>query len=179
MNRHSSSIACLALCLSLAGCANYDFAMAKKASGEWDMQKLIADLQTSGETQLSNGIWIPLIYTNLTTFSRSHPLMPDGYTLRDMTAIAPIFCAGSHEEWIVDEAGAPVEQSDRWWVGWGLLLHDYDEYVHTPSGLRCHGRFRWLALFGNDSVHYLSMSRKSNAPGQSAETRSLPVRDRG
>ena len=149
--------------LLAAGCANYDFTKAKTPTGEWDMRKLIADLEASGKETLSDGIWIPLVYLDLTTFSRSEPAMP-GFTLSELTAVAPVFCIGSNERRIVDGDGEPIEHSDRWWFGWGLGLHDYDEYVPTRHGVRCHGRFRWLGIFGKDSTHYVTREPAPEAP---------------
>lgn len=158
---HSTLLAFL-----LCSCSNYDFAKVRTATGAWDMPRLIADLQASGEESLSSGIWIPFLYLDLVTFEPSRPDMPAGYTLTDLTAVGPIFCAGAADTFMVDPAGERIETSDRWWFGWGLLLHDYDEYVETRHGVRCHGRFRWLGLFGKDSNHYVTRTTASDPATQ-------------
>lgn len=141
--------------LLLCSCHNYDFATARTETG-WDIKKLIADLEASGDESLSSGIWIPFVYLDLTTFGPSRPDMPAGYTLTDITSVGPVFCAGAGDTFMVDKAGERIETTDHWWFGWGLLLRDSDEYVETRYGVRCDGKFRWLGLLGRDSKHYVT-----------------------
>ena len=144
------------LVLLLTACANYDFARARTPDGRVDMKKLVTDLEASGKPQLSNGLWIPGIYLNLTTFqANALPNLPDGYTLDKMTGVGPIFFAGGRDQTLLDKQGNQIEESDRDWLGWGLLWDDHDQRVETSHGLRCEGRLRYLGVFGRESLTYV------------------------
>lgn len=143
------------LAILLAACTNYDFAAARKPSGEWDFAKLASDLERSGANSLRQGTWIPLIHMAVTTFTRNDPRLPPGYTLGQLDAFGPLFCVGGTDRRVVDEAFAPIEGEQRDWIGWGLCYYDLGESVETTHGRRHHGRDRVLLLFGGDSTHYV------------------------
>lgn len=143
------------LAILLAACTNYDFAAAKKPSGEWDFAKLASDLERSGANSLRQGTWIPLIHMAVTTFARNDPRLPPGYTLGEIDAYGPLFCVGGTERQVFDEAFAPIEGETRDWLGWGLGWWDAADTVETSHGRRYHGRDRVLLLFGGDSTHYV------------------------
>ncbi|MEO6595491.1 MAG: hypothetical protein ABIP94_12125 [Planctomycetota bacterium] len=142
------------LSLLLTACTNYDFARACTATGELDVPKLIADLEASGKTQLQQGIWIPLLYLNLTTFGKNDVTLPDGYSIQHMKAFGPMFLAGGNEKQILDKKGDGIESWNRKWVGWGLLYYNRDNFVETTHGRRHEGYDRVLAVFGGDSTRY-------------------------
>lgn len=140
------------LCLPLlcAGCANYDFAAARLPDGSFDRQKLIADLQASGEQSLSDGIWIPLIWLDITTFAPARWDEPDGYVLSQISGVGPLFLAGRHDKTLCDPNGASIEQRDMDWFGWGLLWLDRQSRVETVAGTRFESDWRLLTVLGRD-----------------------------
>lgn len=142
------------LAVSLAACSNYDFARARTPDGRYDMAKLMADLSESGKPSLMQGIWIPLIYANFTTFKKNEDTLPDGFTLEDVAGYGPLFCGGSTDKQIVDTHGAEIESQDHEWVGWALLYNDRDSYIQTPHGRRIEKRQRFLVLIQQDSDAY-------------------------
>ncbi len=147
--------ACRALSpLLLVACSNYDFADARKTDGEWDLARLAADLEKSGEDSLRQGSWFPLIHLDVITFRRSDPRMPPGYTLQQFDANGPVFFAGASERRVFDERFEPVEGETRDWFGWGLLYWDRSQTIETTHGRRHDGADRVLLLFGGDSTHY-------------------------
>lgn len=157
--------ACLLL-LPLVACNNYDFAKARKADGELDLPKLIADLKASGDEQLTEGTWIPLLWLDLTTFGPSKPNYPKGYTLQEVASAGPIFCAGKHTVRYVDEQAAPIEREDRRWLGWGVLYHDHEGRVVTPSGTRVDDSHRLALIFGDDSTNYVTARPAESEAGR-------------
>ncbi|HEX5050618.1 MAG TPA: hypothetical protein VFZ65_02490 [Planctomycetota bacterium] len=151
IGRHRATAAVILL---LASCTNYDFALARKANGEFDVPKLMADLQASGQTQLRQGTWIPLIYLDVTTFGKDDATLPNGYSIQHLKAFGPVFLFGGSEKQILDEKGSGVESWDRSWVGWGLLHRNRDDYVETTHGRRYEGHERVLVFFGSDATVY-------------------------
>jgi len=138
----------LSLLLLLASCANYDFAAARLPDGGFDTQKLIADLEASGDESLSCGIWIPLLYLDITTFDHSRTDQPEGYTLSRITGVGPVFLAGTHDTDLFDRGGTAIEQRDLDWAGWGLLWFDRDTRIETIAGPRFENDWRLLTVFG-------------------------------
>lgn len=153
----------LLLLVPIAACSNYDFAKARTADGALDVPKLIADLQASGEKQLHQGLWIPLLWLDLTTFEASDANYPAGFTLQAIHGIGPIFCAGQRTASYVDLQGATIERDDCRWLGWGALYHDLDNRVETPSGTRVDSRHRVALIFGSDGIAYVA-PRPAEAP---------------
>ena len=144
----------LPLLAALAGCANYDFASARLPTGEIDMPKLVADLKASGDKRLCDMVWIPLIYQRVKVFQASEAGLPPGYKLLESSAVGPLFCAASAETRVVDQAGKAIESNDYFWLGWGLVFRDRDEYVETPHGTRLESRWRLCVLLGDDDTTY-------------------------
>lgn len=142
------------LTAALAGCSSYDFRQARTIDGGLDTNKLITDLKASGAESLSDGIWIPLVYCDITTFRPARPGKPVGYEFAHWTGVGPLFVTGAREETLVDRDGNVIEDEDRVWLGWGLLLDDRDERIETTVGPRLESRFRVLGLLGNDDVVY-------------------------
>jgi hypothetical protein len=148
-------IAAITLLLLCPACAGYDFAKARRPDGGYDLEKLKADLAASGEDSLTDGIWIPLICLDFTSFERSEPSFPAGYSLTEATFFGPIALGGSYDVTLFDEKLAPVEVDDRDWFGWGLLFYDRELDVHTKWGRRHGDVRRYLLLFGpQDEVFY-------------------------
>ena len=151
----------LLLLVPIAACSNYDFAKARTADGGLDVPKLIAALQASGEKQLHQGLWIPLLWLDLTTFEASDANYPAGFTLQEIHGIGPILCAGQRTASYVDQQGAQIERDDRRWLGWGVLYHDQDQSLPTPFGERHADQGRILLLWGWDDAGY---ERPTTAP---------------
>lgn len=145
-----TSLLALAAILLLPACTNYDFAKARRPDGGWDHQRLVADLQASGEEKLTSGTWIPLLYMDLTIFKASDPCYPAGFTLDQYGAVGPLFLAGSMHREVVTSDGVTVETGRDRWLGWGLLYRGQDEAVPTPHGERRRDSDRCLLLFGGD-----------------------------
>lgn len=144
----------LSLALS-AACSNYDFARARNADGEFDIPMLIEDLDASGESTLIDWFWIPLIYLDMTTFSRADAALPAGYRLNDATSYGPLFLVGAGDMAIIDAAGKTIEHSDSDWLLLGLWQSTTTR-VESVVGPRVDDRSR--ALFGLlnwENVHYL------------------------
>lgn len=142
------------LALLLTGCANYDFAKARRTDGTYDFAALIAELDKSGKNELSDGVWIPLIHMDVTTFKPAEPGMPEGYALSEMTASGPLFLIGSVERTCIDKDGKPIERIESDWVGWGALYFDREQRIETSWGTRRHSRHAVLLIFGGDHTHY-------------------------
>ncbi|MBL9078230.1 MAG: hypothetical protein JNL08_12040 [Planctomycetes bacterium] len=165
MHRFPLAVAAAALA-ALPACSTYDFDQARRADGSFDIPKLIADLEASGQDRLDCGTWIPLLYLDVVSFERTAVPMAAGYHLEHFRSYGPAFCAGSRDEWYVDAHGADIEHGDREWLAWGVLYHDRDEYVVTPHGVRHRGHERIALLFGNDGVRYAPTvaARPAEAP---------------
>lgn len=149
-------------CLLLTACANYDFAAARLPDGSPDFPKLIQDLAASGQKELVDFTWIPLIYFDSTTFAASEYNYPEGYTLQDTNGFAPLFCAGAATTTVVDKQGGAIE-SEAWdWFGWGVLYYDLDQRIETPFGPRLGDRGRF-ALWHWDHPLYLTSQAKAKA----------------
>jgi hypothetical protein len=149
----------VASCVLLAGCTNYDFAKARRPDGSFDTTKLIADLAASGEQQLSDGVWIPLIHMDITTFksserARSVPLYRGGYELSHIDAWGPLFLGGNSDVLLVDGKGAKIETAERDWVLWGVGYANHEQRVDTKWGERVDSSNRVLLLFGGDTSAY-------------------------
>ncbi|MBL8747610.1 MAG: hypothetical protein JNK78_00515 [Planctomycetes bacterium] len=154
--RHRFALAAFAF---TTACANYDFSQARTIDGKLDTRKLIADLKASGEESLSEGIWIPLVYCNISSFKASTPGKPTGYEFAHWTGVGPVFMNGTYETALIDPAGTTIESDDRLWLGWSLLLNDRDGRIETIAGARLETTWRLLLLFGYDgSVFYASRS---------------------
>ncbi len=140
----------LPLALACAACANYDFSKARTVDGGLDTRKLIADLKASGEESLSDGIWIPLIYCNITNFKASSmPGKPAGYEFSHWTGVGPLFVTGAYEKALVGTDGTTIEKDDRLWLGWSVLLDDRDGRIETVAGSRLESTWRVLLLLGH------------------------------
>jgi hypothetical protein len=166
-------LAFVASCVLLTGCANYDFARARRPDGTLDMSKLIADLAASSDKTLSDGVWIPLIHMDITTFeasgqSRSGPFFRGGYVLSHLDAWGPLFLGGSSEQFLVDEKGEAVESGERDWVLWGAAYFDRDQRVDTKWGKRVDSSHRVLLLFGGDHTVYQQPPEKAEQPAKKA-----------
>jgi hypothetical protein len=144
----------LLLAGSLCACSNYDFARAKLPSGEWDYGKLAADLKASGEPALHEGIWIPLIWLDLTTFRVSEPSLPAGHTLETWQGAGPLFCVGNGHERLVDDAGVEFERRDAEWYVWGVPYWSRTQRVQTQRGERLQRDSRILLLIDNGAKGY-------------------------
>lgn len=155
--------------LPLAACANYDFHRARLPNGGWDHQKLIADLKESGEDALVDFTWIPLIYTNVTTFRASKPHLPSGYTLQAGGGVGPLFCFGWEEEQVITDDATFVESENGTWVAWSLGYRGRHKRIATPFGDRISDRHRVALLFGTrgDDVLYLDGKYLEKAKKQS------------
>ncbi|MFY9344977.1 MAG: hypothetical protein WAT39_20965 [Planctomycetota bacterium] len=116
------------LLVTAAACTNYDFATARLPNGDYDHPKLIADLAASGQDELVAGTWIPLLWLDLVRFGPSDPGMPDGFTLKAVRGVGPLFADGHRKEIAVDRAGAWIDTQDRDWLLWGLLHHDHEDW---------------------------------------------------
>jgi hypothetical protein len=146
----------------LPACTGYDFAKARHVDGSPDLPKLIADLKASGEDELEDGVWVPLVHMDVTTFEASKPHFPPGYTLTRIRAYGPLFAYADVEKTIVDEQGQPIETDDLNALGLGLLWYSRDSRIETSSGPRLQDRWRVALLVGNDDdVLYL---RNTGAP---------------
>jgi hypothetical protein len=153
MHSLSRSIVATFCALFTTACANYDFATARLPNGELDHARLIADLRASGADELHQGLWIPLLYMDLTSFEPSKPGLPPGYTLTAMRGYGPIFSFGSYDRVAVDPEGAWLDTQDSGWLVWGLLHYDHKDWCRTPDGRRLRHEERWL-LFGGDDIMY-------------------------
>lgn len=150
--------AAIAFASLAAACTNYDFAKARAPDGEYDMKRLIADLKASGEEELSAGIWIPLVWFDVTTFRASEPSLPAGYTLATARGYGPAFVVGSREQTAVDAAGEWIDTQEKDWIGWGLLYYSHDDWSMSTHGRRLRSAWRIL-LWGDDSIRYASAPR--------------------
>jgi hypothetical protein len=153
-NMSRSSLATTLLLITAAACSSYDFAAVRHPDGSYDLQQLASDLEASGKEQLSEGVWIPLIYLDVTTFKRSDPLMPEGYTLSELTGYGPIFFAGDGEETVFDGRLEKVESTQGNWIVWGIGFRDREQDIETPSGTRVEETRRALLLLGYDTLSY-------------------------
>lgn len=150
--------------LLLAACAsNYDFSKAKLPTGEWDLAKLTADLNASGETELRDFSWIPLIRMRLTSFGPAESSYPTGFRLRDMTAGGPLFFGMDVDQRYVDGKGEMVESQAVTYVGWGLLYNQRNEQIATQFGIRTTKGWHTLLFFGKDSFEYVGPEGKAKA----------------
>jgi len=154
MNRfHRAGLALLSL---LSACANYDFAQAELPDGSYDVPRLIADLEASGEDSLHDFTWLPLLHLSLTEFKASAYNFPKGYTLSRTQGYGPLFFLGSKDERVVGQKGEAIEQNDLDWFGWGVLYHDLDQRIETESGPRYYDRGQILLLWGWDHPLYVT-----------------------
>jgi len=151
-------ITTVALC-AMSACSTYDFAMARKPDGTYDIPKLIAELESSGRHCIDDGLWIRLVHTNFLTFEKNAPGLPPGYTFAHLKGYGPLFFAGTTERRVVTPKGEPIEWGDREWAGCGLLWHERDDYVTTTSGTRHEQRERFAILFGDTDVTYTPATR--------------------
>lgn len=141
--------------LLTTACANYDFAKARQPDGSYDVPKLIADLEESGEHELRDGIWLPGIWLSYTSFERSESGLPDGYSLSECDSFGPLFFCGDLDSTAYDRGGTVVETTERDWFGSGVLFNDRELDVQTPWGRRHADRDRYLLVFGpKDDVCY-------------------------
>ena len=159
----------VASCVLSVGCANYDFARARRADGTLDMSKLIADLQASKEKHLTDGVWIPLIHMDITTFEPSDvsargPYLRGGYVLSHIDAWGPLFLAGSADRVVMDGNGETVETADNEWAVWGVAYAERDQQVDTKWGKRVDSSHRILLVFGGDSVAYRQPAESGEQP---------------
>lgn len=144
--------------LLLASCSNYDFAAARGPDGVYDMKRLIADLEASGQPSLTEGHWIPLAWLEVTVFRRSDPGMPNGYTLTSLRALGPLFAFGSSDAVAVDEHGTWLDTQDRDWGLWGLGWFQHYDWSMSTSGRRLRSYDRVL-LWAADGIHYATAAR--------------------
>lgn len=157
--RHTPFLA-LAATFLCSACTNYDFTKARRPDGSWDHQRLVADLQASGQQSLRSGTWIPLLYLDLTIFKPSDPGYPAGFTLNQFDAVGPLFLAGTRRRDVMTSDGAAVEWDRNRWLGWGLLHHGRDQAIPTAHGERRFDRDRYLLLWGgDDDVVYVPMKQ--------------------
>ena len=148
--------------LLLAACAsNYDFSKAKLPSGEWDMAKLTADLNASGEKELRDFSWIPLIRMRLTSFGPAADGYPTGYQLEDMTAGGPLFCGMYVDKRYVDSKGEMVESEEMGYVGWALLYNASNEKIATQFGIRTTRGWNSLLFLGKRYFEYVAPEAKA------------------
>ena len=161
-HRRGALAAVLVTCLT--ACSNYDFARARNPDGTYDVPKLMADLKAAGNQQLKQGIWIPLIYFDMTTFGPNAYGMPNGYTLDTGTGYGPLFLAGATVRHTYDPKGAEFESEDREWFGWGIIYKDHDLNIATEFGRRHRGRTNWLLLFGLPTDAYSVPANKAAKP---------------
>jgi hypothetical protein len=150
----------------LAGCANYDFSKARRADGSFDTAKLIADLAASGEPELSDGVWIPLIHMDITSFkasrgSQSAPYFHGGFELSHIDAWGPLFLGGSTDLLLVDEKGETIETSERSWVLWSVAYAHRELEIETTRGVRFDGSDRVLLVFGGETSAYRQTQAKA------------------
>lgn len=141
--------------LLLPACANYDFDRARLPNGGWDHQRLLADLQASGEDSLAEIVWIPLLYTEVTMFKASDPSLPKGYTLSTGGGVGPLFCANWSSQQVVGEDLAFVESTTTRGIGWNLLYDGTWQRTRTTHGDRLADRHLVLRWFGDEDVLYL------------------------
>lgn len=144
---------------ALAGCSNYDFAKARRADGSFDTAVLIADLAASGKRELTDGVWIPLIHMDITTFrsaelSKSSPYFRGGFVLSRIDAWGPLFLGGSADMLLVDAKGETIETGERDWVLWGVAYGHHEQQIDTTRGKRIDSAERVLLLFGGDTTAY-------------------------
>jgi len=144
----------LAAFATLVGCAGYDFGRARRPDGSYDLEKLKADLKSSGRTSMSDGSWIPLIHFASTSFGPTRSDGPAGYTLSKMSAYGPLFFVGSREEHFFAADGTHLEDRAIDWAGWGTLWFDREERVETKRGERISTDWRVGLVFGSQGVRY-------------------------
>lgn len=151
--------------VALAACSsNYDFAKAKLPTGEWDVAKLTADLNASGEKELRDFFWIPLIRMRLTSFGPSSPAYPSGYALRDISAAGPLFFGIDLDQRYLDSKGELVESQAATSIGWLLLYNAQHEQIATQNGIRTTKGWHALVFFGKNSFEYMSPAPKAQQP---------------
>jgi hypothetical protein len=143
----------IVLACTFSACSNYDFAQAKLPSGEWDYRKLVADLKASGTDQLKQGLWIPLLWLDLTTFERSIDTLPEGHTLQTWQSLGPVAFYGASKRTLFDEAGEQFDWHQQAWLGWGVVWHSDEVTVQTPRGNNVRASDRFL-LWDFDSEAY-------------------------
>ena len=149
--------------VALVACtSNYDFAKARLPNGEWDLAKLTADLNASGEKELVDFTWIPLIRMHQLSFSPSSPAYPSGYQFREVSAAGPLFFGISLDQRYVDGKGELVESQAATSVGWMLIYNSQHEKITTNHGIRTTKGWRTLLFFGKSSFEYLAA--EPNAP---------------
>jgi hypothetical protein len=149
--------------VAFAACSsNYDFAKAKLPNGEWDIAKLTADLNASGEKELQDFFWIPLIHMRTTSFGPSSAEYPTGYRLNDISAYAPLFFGISMDQRYVDGKGELVESQQASTVGWGLFYNSQLEQIATQHGTRTVKGMHVLLFFGGKTkLEYVDPAQKA------------------
>src|SRR5262245_32793602 len=169
----------VATCVFAANCDNYDFARAKRPDGSLDTAKLIADLHASKEKKLTDGVWIPLIHMDITTFELSEeahgaPYLRGGYVLSHIDAWGPLFLGGAADRVVMDSKGETIESADHEWVLWGIAYVDRDLQIDTKWGKRVDNTHRILLLFGGDSVAYRQPPESMPQPAKSEPDKKEP-----
>ena len=147
-----------------AACSNYDFAAARRPDGSYDLPKLVADLEASGEESLTGGTWLPLLHLDVESFERADNL-EGGYELVHVDAYGPLFFAGGIERRLYTPKLQQVEADERDWLALGLLYWSRDNEVASLAGPRHERERRVLLLFGKEHVHYWPTPAESPAAG--------------
>jgi hypothetical protein len=147
-------LATLCAAIALTGCANYQFEQARRADGSWDIPKLVQDLEASSGESLYSGIWIPLIYADLTVFSGKDPVISDGYALEELAGYGPSFFVGAASKTLINDAQEAVDRQEAWWGLWGLGVKVDREQTVTESGERVRDEWRALLLFHGEDLDY-------------------------
>ncbi len=130
------------------------------------MARLSADLAASGEDDLIERTWIPLIYLHVTRFSKSTSDFPSGHTLFEGSAFGPLFFVGIEDDQYFDARGQSYEAQTFWGVAWGVVSSRTSR-AETKRGVR-HMRDTGVlfGIFGQDITRYEPVKKpvESDAP---------------
>jgi hypothetical protein len=169
-------LAAVALSTALASCvSNYDFAAARLPNGDYDLAKLEQDLAASGEESLIDATWIPLIWLDVTLFTKNRTWEPAGHTLTAATMAAPLFCIGSASKRMVDPEQKLIEREEHDWALWMLLYRSSEEGITTNYGERIESETRVLLLFGGEDTTYQGAVRAASTPAEPPPSQQPPA----
>ncbi|MEQ8764056.1 MAG: hypothetical protein RL885_09020 [Planctomycetota bacterium] len=159
LQRPTVPLVALVLILTTAACSTYEFANARRADGSWDLERLRADLEASGEERLIERTWIPLIYLDVTRFEATGEDFPSGYRVFHGTAYGPLLFCASDEDRFYDEKDRELETWSRWGVAWGIVRERTTE-IPLPRWRRIERTTDvLLGIFGGVVTRYDSVER--------------------
>ncbi|MBL8736933.1 MAG: hypothetical protein JNL12_10940 [Planctomycetes bacterium] len=142
--------------LPLAGCANYDFAKARLPNGDYDVQRLIADLKASGRSSLSDVTWFPFVTFRARIFqaTEDRDQLPEGYKFADVLTVGPFGFVADRQARLFASGGESIESHEEIGVGWHLLYDHREDLVETTYGTRRKAGWRLCLVLGDEDKTY-------------------------